>query len=129
MLQLLADGVIPNEYGINPKKKLKIGSKVARRLLGKILIDLRNTREEDITVYEIKNRQDQQLTPTKNGKEDSDHQPKFFIKNDDSRRLSTTTSEVSNEQDDEEEEEETQYRLDPKYANVRTPERHVRTRL
>uniref|UniRef100_A0ACD5WAJ7 Uncharacterized protein n=1 Tax=Avena sativa TaxID=4498 RepID=A0ACD5WAJ7_AVESA len=26
--QLLADGVIPNEYGINPRQKLKIGSKV-----------------------------------------------------------------------------------------------------
>nr|CAB3503536.1 unnamed protein product [Digitaria exilis] len=43
---MLADGVIPNEYGINPKQKLKIGSKIARRLLGKILIDLHNTRQE-----------------------------------------------------------------------------------
>lgn len=28
LLQMLADGVIPNEYGINPWQKLKIGSKV-----------------------------------------------------------------------------------------------------
>ncbi|KAM1444000.1 hypothetical protein ACFX2I_040207 [Malus domestica] len=48
--QLLADGVIPNEYGINPTQKLKIGSKIAQRLLSKIMIDLRNTREEAISV-------------------------------------------------------------------------------
>lgn len=28
VFQLLADGVVPNEYGINPQQKLKIGSKV-----------------------------------------------------------------------------------------------------
>ncbi|KAL3597148.1 hypothetical protein D5086_008785 [Populus alba] len=125
--QLLADGVIPNEYGINPKQKLKIGSKIARRLLGKILIDLRNTLEEAISVAELKCNQDQQSASKKNDKEDTDYQSKLFIKNEDMRRTSTP-SEISMDQDDDDDKE-TKYRLDPKYANVKTPDRHVRTRL
>lgn len=125
--QLLADGVIPNEYGINPMQKLKIGSKIARRLLGKLLIDLRNTREEAIGVAELKNNQDEHTKPTKAAKDDTDYQLKPQTKNDDGRR-SSTTSEKSMDQDDDDDKE-TKYRLDPKYANVRTPERHVRTRL
>ncbi|KAL5582392.1 hypothetical protein UlMin_014834 [Ulmus minor] len=143
--QLLADGVIPNEYGINAKQKLKIGSKIARRLLGKILIDLRNTREEAISVAELKSNQDQpsRLTNTENG--ESEQQSKFYIKSDDLKRSgpandlsklkvkcddrrSSNTSDISMDQD-EDDDKETKYRLDPKYANVRTPERHVRTRL
>ncbi|CAK9162862.1 unnamed protein product [Ilex paraguariensis] len=119
--QLLADGVIPNEYGINPKQKLKIGSKIARRLLGKILIDLRNTQEEAISVAELKGNQDQHSTFTKTGTEDTDYQSKTVTKNEDA-------SEKSMDQDDDDDKE-TKYRLDPKYANVKTPERHVRTRL
>ncbi|RZC93216.1 hypothetical protein C5167_028947 [Papaver somniferum] len=119
--QLLADGVIPNEYGINPKQKLKIGSKIARRLLGKILIDLRNTREEAISVAELKSNQDQNPAFPKTKKEDFDSLAKYQ-KHEDTKR---STSEKSLDQDDEE----TKYRLDPKYANVRTPDRHVRTRL
>ncbi|KAH7554028.1 hypothetical protein JRO89_XS12G0098500 [Xanthoceras sorbifolium] len=138
--QLLADGVIPNEYGINPKQKLKIGSKVlklsvelierekiARRLLGKLLIDLRNTREEAISVAELKSNQDQNSKSTNSSKEDIDLSSKLVIKPDDLRR-SSTPSEISMDQDDDDDKE-TQYRLDPKYANVKTPERHVRTRL
>lgn len=125
--QLLADGVIPNEYGINPKQKLKIGSKIARRLLGKILIDLRNTREEAISVSELKSNQDQESTITKTGKEDTDYQRKAHTKNEENRRASFT-SEMSMDQDDDDDKE-IKYRLDPKYANVKTPERHVRTRL
>ncbi|KAF8118050.1 hypothetical protein N665_0006s0052 [Sinapis alba] len=122
--QLLADGVIPNEYGINPQQKLKIGSKIARRLLGKILIDLRNTREEAMSVAELKNSQDQvSVSLYSSRKEDRYSQPKLFVKSDELRR--PTTGESKDEDDDKE----TKYRLDPKYANVMTPERHVRTRL
>ncbi|CAH9118589.1 unnamed protein product [Cuscuta epithymum] len=144
--QLLADGVIPNEYGINPKQKLKIGSKIARRLLGKILIDLRNTREEATSVAELKNSQDQQSTISKIGgeeeiehhfkphvrsKEETEYLPKPHLRTDEQPRTprrSSFTSEKSMDQDDDDDKE-TQYRLDPKYANVKTPERHVRTRL
>ncbi|ERN18184.1 inositol hexakisphosphate and diphosphoinositol-pentakisphosphate kinase 2 isoform X2 [Amborella trichopoda] len=125
--QMLADGVIPNEYGINPKHKLKIGSKIARRLLGKILIDLRNTREEAISVAEPKNDHVQGLTSCKARQEDNDFLTKIQNKTDDARR-SSSTSEKSLDQDDDDDKE-TKYRLDPKYANVKTPERHVRTRL
>ncbi|KAG0463585.1 hypothetical protein HPP92_019654 [Vanilla planifolia] len=116
--QLLADGVIPNEYGINPKHKLEIGSKIARRLLGKILIDLRNTREEAITVAEPKSAGGRSTEALQGSNKEG-------IK--DARRNSST-SEKSLDQD-EDDDKETKYRLDPKYANVRTPELHVRTRL
>ncbi|KAK4477635.1 hypothetical protein RD792_016874 [Penstemon davidsonii] len=125
--QLLADGVIPNEYGINPWQKLKIGSEIARRLLGKILIDLRNTREEAISVAELKSGQDSSSAVLNSGKEDVDYFSKSHSKTDVTRRTSFT-SEMSMDQDDDEDKE-TKYRLDPKYANVKSPERHVRTRL
>ena len=46
--KVLADSVIPNEYGIDPEGKLKIGSKICTNLLGKILSDLQNMREESL---------------------------------------------------------------------------------
>ena len=46
--KVLADSVIPNEYGIDPEGKLKIGSKICTVLLGKILSDLQNMREESL---------------------------------------------------------------------------------
>ncbi|GFP90352.1 inositol hexakisphosphate and diphosphoinositol-pentakisphosphate kinase 2 [Phtheirospermum japonicum] len=126
--QLLADGVIPNEYGINPNQKLKIGSKIARRLLGKILIDLRNTQEEAISVAELKsNQENNNLAVPSTGKEDTDYQPKTPSKLEGLRRTSFT-SDMPMDQDDDDDKE-IKYRLDPKYANVKTPERHVRTRL
>ncbi|XP_031381093.1 inositol hexakisphosphate and diphosphoinositol-pentakisphosphate kinase VIP2-like isoform X1 [Punica granatum] len=125
--QLLADGVIPNEYGINPKQKLKIGSKIARRLLGKILIDLRNTREEAIYVAGLKSKQEQQSKLSDAEKDESDDPLKHHTCYEEFRRCSSN-GEKALDQDDEDDRE-TKYRLDPKYANVRTPDRHVRTRL
>ncbi|KAL6521734.1 Inositol hexakisphosphate and diphosphoinositol-pentakisphosphate kinase vip2 [Orobanche gracilis] len=127
VVQLLADGVIPNEYGINPMQKLKIGSKIARRLLGKILIDLRNTQEEAISVAELKSNQYNYSTVHIAGKEDTEYQSKYQTKIEGLRRASFT-SDMSMDQDDDDDRE-TKYRLDPKYANVKTPERHLRTRL
>jgi len=44
----LADCVIPNEYGIDPAGKMRIGSKICCALLGKLLADLANMREESL---------------------------------------------------------------------------------
>ncbi|XP_042424577.1 inositol hexakisphosphate and diphosphoinositol-pentakisphosphate kinase VIP1-like isoform X3 [Zingiber officinale] len=101
-------------------------AQIARRLLGKILIDLHNTREEAIDVAEPKSSQETTTTFPKTRKEERD-QARPLNRNEDLRRTSST-SEKSIDQDDDDDRE-TKYRLDPKYANVRTPERHVRTRL
>ncbi|XP_051114666.1 inositol hexakisphosphate and diphosphoinositol-pentakisphosphate kinase VIP2-like isoform X2 [Andrographis paniculata] len=125
--QLLADGVIPNEYGINPRQKLAIGSKIARRLLGKILIDLRNTREEAINVAELKTNQSSNSVVSSHGKDDANQHYKAHSKIDNTRRASFTSDKSMDQEDDDDGE--IKYRLDPKYANVKTPRRHVRTRL
>ena len=38
--------VIPNEYGVEPRSKLAVGGKIASALLGKLLCDLANVRDE-----------------------------------------------------------------------------------
>ena len=47
--KILAEAVIPNEYGIDPGQKLRIGSKICNALLGKLLADLANMREESFS--------------------------------------------------------------------------------
>lgn len=102
---------------------------IARRLLGKILIDLRNTREEAISVAELKSNQDQN-SDLSSEKDDAEYPSKFYSTNDDMKRSSTndilkvktknddmrrssTTSDISMDQDDDDDKE-TKYRLDPK---------------
>ena len=40
--------MIPNEYGIDDQQKLRIGSKICSALMGKLLADLANMRDESI---------------------------------------------------------------------------------
>jgi inositol hexakisphosphate/diphosphoinositol-pentakisphosphate kinase len=47
----LADVVIPNEYGISPEQKLRIGAKICSTLLGKILRDFTAVREESTAAW------------------------------------------------------------------------------
>ena len=44
----LAEAVIPNEYGIDPPQKLRIGSKICNALMGKLLADLANMKDESL---------------------------------------------------------------------------------
>lgn len=78
--------------------------------MGKILIDLRNTREEAMSVAELKESQEEEqitlLLPAPK-KEDRNSQPKLFISSDDLRRPGTADK-------DEDDDKETKYRLDPK---------------
>lgn len=81
--------------------------------MGKILIDLRNTREEAISVADSKFVEDEaQFLPTK----EAEHQQKIQVRNEDGRR-SSSTSEKSLDQEDEDDRE-TKYRLDPKCVLV-----------
>jgi hypothetical protein len=44
--QVLADSVIPNEYGISPEQKIQVGKKICGPLMDKLLTDLHRAREE-----------------------------------------------------------------------------------
>lgn len=81
-------------------------------MLGKLLIDLRNTREEAISVAELKRNQDHDPLVGKTGKENAEYLLKPHAKTEDLRRTSFA-SEKSIDQDDDDDKE-TKYRLDPK---------------
>ena len=81
--------------------------------MGKLLIDLRNTREEAISVAELKNNQDDHTLSMKTEKEDAEAKSKLFHKNDEIRKSNTLNDNISVDQDDDDDKE-TKYRLDPK---------------
>ncbi|XP_031381101.1 inositol hexakisphosphate and diphosphoinositol-pentakisphosphate kinase VIP2-like isoform X1 [Punica granatum] len=75
----------------------------------------------------LKSKQEQQSKLSDAEKDESDDPLKHHTCYEEFRRCSSN-GEKALDQDDEDDRE-TKYRLDPKYANVRTPDCHVRTRL
>ena len=97
----------------NPSYKthLVIFFQIARRLLGKILIDLRNTREEAISIAELKSNQETTELPSI-AREDSADLQKSQI-NPEHVSKASLGSEKSVDLDDDDDKE-PKYRLDPK---------------
>lgn len=89
---------------------------IARRLMGKILIDLRNTREEAISVTELKHKQETAKAnmpgrSRKQSEEGSKANGKLRASPESSKQNSVTEKSYETDDDDDKE---TQYRLDPK---------------
>ena len=113
----LADCVVPNEYGTHPISKLRIGATIAGGLLGKLLADMSNTREESYAVETNKKKTVKLL-----GK-------KSLLNN---RNSPDENNSTDPNDEDEDEEEDAPTRLNMRYATekkVHSPYRHVRTRL
>ena len=94
--------------------KLIKGSEIARKRLGKPLIDLSNTREEDVNIAKLKSAQDCAPAPKllKQIEADDTKHAKAKLRNDTSRRSSSNSEKTVDA--DEDDDKETQYRLDPK---------------
>lgn len=155
--KVLAEAVIPNEYGIDPAQKLRIGSKICNALLGKLLADLANMRDESLATAG-------QETPTDepsphNNPEEGDlgsqsmmdtSRPSDFgseaasqnsmqgeglgaagsLHSQKSGLIGTEDSPEDGEDPEAEVDKETIHRLCPTYAtDINSPLRHVRTRI
>lgn len=53
LAKVLADGVVPNEYGTHPHSRLRVGATIARDLIRKLLMDLGNTRNESFGLQQV----------------------------------------------------------------------------
>lgn len=53
LAKVIADGVVPNEYGTHPHSRLRVGATIARDLIRKLLMDLGNTRNESFGLQQV----------------------------------------------------------------------------
>lgn len=125
----LADCIVPNEYGTTASTKLRIGGTIANSLIGKLLSDLNNTREESFAVESgrLTATDMRRISITEKGPlliEDDEDEASNSLNDDEARR--------EREEAEEEQEELNTTRLNLRHATahgVHSPFRHVRTRL
>ncbi|GMH42191.1 hypothetical protein BSKO_10110 [Bryopsis sp. KO-2023] len=123
--RILANAVVPNEYGITPHDKVRIGSRICSQLVGKLIADLGNTREESRVTANLHS-DDQMAMHEQHEMDFFDPEDNFYAPNIGSKGM---TGEPNSEGEDEREPE-TFHRLCPSYAlDINSPLRHVRTRI
>lgn len=118
----LAAAVIPNEYGLQPLGKLRIGSTICANLLGKLLADLASMRDESMTTSGMQHKDAQLRSEFAAGLVDAMESISEDPDSDDEVLIGG--------EDDAGEDDATMHRLCPTYAqDVNSPLRHVRTRI
>mmetsp|Transcript_1652 Transcript_1652/g.5786 ORF Transcript_1652/g.5786 Transcript_1652/m.5786 type:complete len:1264 (+) Transcript_1652:193-3984(+) len=119
----LADGVVPNEYGLTCGEKVAIGAKIASKLVGKLLSDFANTREESVEAEKSGTRLSlfsHKLTPALNPQLQETQQP-HAVK---------PPEPGQSEGEEDVLEDHMQTRLNTAYTTeINSPSRHVRSRL
>lgn len=121
----LAAAVIPNEYGLQPLGKLRIGSTICANLLGKLLADLASMRDESMTTSGMQHKDAQMRSEFAAGLVDA-----MESISEDPDDDSDDDEVLIGGEDDAGEDDATMHRLCPTYAqDVNSPLRHVRTRI
>ena len=122
----LAAAVIPNEYGLQPLGKLRIGSTICANLLGKLLADLASMRDESMSTAGLQHYDDLARSEFA-----ADLAANISAFEDEQRRQTEEDVPIGAEDDPVDDgDDATMHRLCPTYAqDVNSPLRHVRTRI
>jgi inositol hexakisphosphate/diphosphoinositol-pentakisphosphate kinase len=123
MAKILANAVIPNEYGLQALMKLRIGSTICANLLGKLLSDLASMRDESMSTAGMQHKDSASRSEFAAGLADAMEAISEDVSQSDE-------SELHGGEDDAGDDDSTMHRLCPTYAqDVNSPLRHVRTRI
>jgi len=137
--RILGNLVIPSEYGIDKESKFRIGVGICSQVLGKLLVDLANTREESLVAARILNqsmrKRDWLNTHRSVDFGDTGFFDDFYLSPTQIRDEANGTKLNGNEAVEggslaSDSPKESSHRLCPTYAmNINSPLRHVRTRI